>query len=65
MENNVGEEEQKLYRRFRKDNGPLTVQLFFLKIDTEGDKTRGAGDVVQYFRTRSENAPLLGPCSDV
>ncbi len=31
MDNNVGEEEQKLYRCFRKDNGPLTAQLFVFK----------------------------------
>ncbi len=30
--------------------GPLTVQ-FFLKIDTEGDKTRGADKLFQYFTT--------------
>ncbi len=37
----------------------------FSKIDAAGDKTRGAGDLFQYFTTRTENAPLLGPCSDV
>ncbi len=31
----------------------------FLKIDTEGDKTRGAGSLLQYFTTRTEKAPLF------
>ncbi len=28
MEHNFGEAEQELYRCFRTDNGPLTIQLF-------------------------------------
>ncbi len=31
----------------------------FLKIDTKGDRTRGAGNLFQYFTTRTEKAPLL------
>ncbi len=51
------------------DFGPLTVQLFFLKIDTEVVKTRGDGNLFQYFTTQTEKAPLLrrrrlGPCSN-
>ncbi len=40
-----------------KNFGPLTVQLV-LKTDSEGDKTRGAGNLFQYFMTRTEYAPL-------
>ncbi len=41
----------------------------FLRLDTEGGKTRCAGSVLQYFTTRTEKAPLLrrrrlGPCSN-
>ncbi len=41
----------------------------FLKIDTEGDKTKCAGSLFQYFTTQTENAPLLrrrrlGPSSN-
>ncbi len=40
-----------------------------LKIDTEGDKTRGVGSLFQYFTTRIEKAPFLrrrrlGSCSN-
>ncbi len=40
----------------------------FLKIDTEGDKTRCVGSLFQKFTARTEKAPLLrrrwhGPCS--
>ncbi len=59
IENNAGEGEQKLHKCFRKDNGPMTVILFFLKTDTEVDKTRGAGNLIQYFTTSAENAPPL------
>ncbi len=31
----------------------------FLKINTGGNKTRGAGNLFQHFTTRTENAPLL------
>ncbi len=42
------------------------VQLFFE--DTEDDKISGAGNLFQYFTTRTEKAPPLrrrriGPCS--
>ncbi len=40
------------------DFGSLTVHCF-LKIDTEGDKTRCAGSLFQYFTTQTEKAPAL------
>ncbi len=39
-----------LIRYIRKDFGPLMVQLFFLKIDTEGDKTRSSRNLFQYLK---------------
>ncbi len=59
IKKNVGEGEQKLHR---KDFSG------FLKTDTEGDNTRGAGNLFQYLTTRTENASLvrqkrLGHCS--
>ncbi len=47
---------QLLQERFRTTDGPLTV---LLKIDTEGDKTRCAGNLFQYFTIWTEKAPLL------
>ncbi len=38
--------------------GPMTVQLF-LKIETDGAKTRCAGCLFQNFTIRTEKAPLL------
>ncbi len=32
---------------------------YFLKTSTEGDTTRDAGNLFQYFTTHTENAPLL------
>ncbi len=58
MKKNGGEEGQKLHKCFIEDFGPLTVQLF-LKVDTEGDKTRGASNLYQYFTTRAKKATIL------
>ncbi len=46
---------QVLHEKFRTIDCPTV----FLKIDTDGDKTRRAGSPFQYFRTRTEKAPLL------
>ncbi len=54
-EKNFNEGEQVLQERFRTIDGPTV----FFNIDTEGDKTRGAGNLFQYFMTRTEKAPLL------
>ncbi len=48
IEKNANEGEQNLHRC-----------NYFLKIDTDGDKTRGTGSLFQYFTTRIEKAPLL------
>ncbi len=54
-----------LQERFRTIDWPTV----FFKIDTKGDKSRGAGNLFQYFTKRTEKAPLLcrrrlGPCSN-
>ncbi len=46
---------QVLQERFWSIDGPTV----FLKIHNEGDKTRGAGNLFQYFTTRTEKASLL------
>ncbi len=46
---------QVLQGRFRTIDGPTV----FLKIDTEGDKTRCAGSLFQNVTTRTKKAPLL------
>ncbi len=56
---------QVLQERFRTNDGPTV----FLKIETEGAKTRCAGRLLQNFTIRTEKAPLLrrrrlGPCSN-
>ncbi len=68
MEKNVGEDEQKLHRCFRKDFRLLMVKLFFFKTRIKGNMTRGAHNLLKYFTARKENAPIvrqrwLGPCS--
>ncbi len=50
----VNEWGQKLHRCCRKDFGPMTVQMFFLKIDTEGDKTKCEGGLFQKFAIRKK-----------
>ncbi len=39
-----------LQERFRTIDGPA---VFFLKIDTEGDKTRWTGNLFHYFTTQA------------
>ncbi len=56
---------QVLQGRFRTNDGPTV----FLKIDTEGEKTRCAGSLFQKFTIRTEKAPLISrgrlvPCSN-
>ncbi len=46
---------QVLQGRFRTNDGPTV----FLKMETEGAKTRCAGSLFQYLTTRTEKAPLL------
>ncbi len=41
---------QVLQGRFRTNDGPTV----FLKVDTEGDKTKCAGSLFQYFMIRTE-----------
>ncbi len=51
------------------DAGKISTLQLFLKIDTEGDKTRGTDNLFQYFTTQIEKAPFLrrrrlDPCSN-
>ncbi len=52
---------RKLHRCCSKDFGRLTAKTFFYKTDM----TRGTSNLLQYLTTRTENAPLLGPCSNL
>ncbi len=68
IEKIVNEWGQKLHRFYTADFGPMTVKQF-LKIDTEGDKTRCEGSLFQNFTIRTQKAPplrqrRLGPCSN-
>ncbi len=61
MEKNVGEGEQKITQVLQKRFRTIDGQNVFLKTDM----TRGTSNLLQYLTTRTENAPLLGPCCNL